>query len=145
MDWLEVPRETSLRGRLAVISGFGLLFLILRFSGHEFLSLPLFGLAVGYWIMPLLGFAVFYWAGGVFAGWYMGRKFAKRGLVNVMAWACFVGLFSVLAGAFAVGASYKFNRFRKDVPRRFVLLPTAGLVLTILSALVAQYIKHGRL
>jgi len=49
------------------------------------------------------------------------------------------------AGAFAVGASYEFNRFRKDVPRKFILLPTAGLIATILAALAAEYALHVRL
>src|SRR5674476_1419446 len=102
-----MPRKTSARGRLAVISAFSLLWLIFRFSGHELL------------IIVMLFFGMLYWAGGVFAGWYMRRKFAKRGLANVVAWASLVGLLYPPAGAFAVGASYEFNRFRKDVPRKF--------------------------
>ena len=133
MEWLDVPRKANPRGRLAIISGFVILYFIFRFSGH--------GLLLG----PLFGLAAFYWLGKTFAKWYMSRKFAKRRLANVMAWACCVGLFSLLAGAFAVGASYEFNRFRKDIPRKFVLLPTTGLIVTILSTIAVIYAKQGRL
>jgi hypothetical protein len=134
MKWLEIPRKTSLRGRLTVISIFVLLYLIFRFSGYG-----------RYLLGPLFSLALFYWVGKSFASWYMGRKSANRSLVTVVAWACLLGFFSFVAGSFAIGASYEFNRFRKDIPRTFALLPTAGLIVTILSAVVAIYAKKGRL
>jgi hypothetical protein len=134
MEWLEMSKKTSLLGRLAVISGFGLLLLIFRLSGRESL------------IFVMFFFGILYWAGGAFAGWYMRRKFAKLSIMaTVMAWACLVGFLYPPAGAFAVGASYSFNRFRKDIPKRFVLLPTIGAIATIVLALFTEFALHGRL
>jgi hypothetical protein len=135
MEWLEKPRKASLYGRLLIVLGFLAPYLVFRFTG----MLPF------YLALPILWLGVFYWLGKIAGAWYMTRKFMNEGLVNSLPWISFIGWFVPIAGAFLVGASIASNRFRKDTPLKFILLPTLGLIVAALSALAVAHAKHGGL